>query len=104
MNAHNLPCPCHVVCKTLDEALWLRKYVEDTYSEEDWIDVFEGNCTEDGFLVSFNSSGEIEGWGGYFVYYEDNPLIFCSNLIEQEDAKSVGKFADVDLETLLGKE
>lgn len=102
MNAHNLPCPCHVVCETLDDALWLRKYVNDTYSEEDWIDALESNRTDDGFLVSFGSDGEIEYWEGYFVHCTyDHPLIFCGALIEQEDVKSVGEFADVDLENLL---
>lgn len=102
MNAHNLPCPCHVVCKTLDEALWLRKYVNDTYSEKSWVDALESNRTDDGFLISFGSDGEIESWEGHFahwLYY--HPLIFCRDLIEQEDAKSVGEFADNDLETLL---
>ena len=98
---HNLPCPCHVVCETLDEALWLRKYVDDYFAEEDWIDAFEDYKSNHGFLLTFGSNGTIESWEGYCVYYEYDPLIFCSNRIEQEDAKSVGDFADNNLDILL---
>ncbi|MBQ5872349.1 MAG: hypothetical protein IIW69_08115 [Bacteroidaceae bacterium] len=103
MNTHDLPLPCHVVCYTVEEALWLREYVEDTYEESEWREAFDGNFAE-GFLVQFDKSGDIPFWDAHPAAHSVGKLIFCSELMESEDTESIGEFANVDLENLLRKE
>ena len=100
MNTHNMPLPCHVVCKTIDEALWLREYVEDTYEESEWREAHDLNFAE-GFLVQFNESGDISFWDAHPTTYSKGELIFCSELIESEDTKYIGNFANNNLDILL---
>lgn len=100
MNTHNMPLPCHVVCKTIDEALWLREYVEDTYEEIEWREAFDNNFA-DGFLVQFDEGGDIPFWDAHPTAHSQGSIIFCSELIESEDTKSIGEFTDNNLDILL---
>lgn len=101
MNTHDMPLPCHIVCKTVEEALWLRDYVEDSYAAEEWIQAFNDNAGEEGFVVQFENDGDIGFWAGWPDYSHDvdGELAFCEQLIDCTEP--LGKFSDTDLEVIL---